>query len=512
MYPAVHAAAEPQRPAVIMAESGQVVTYRELDEESNQVARYLRDRGLRPGDGIAILLENHPRYLSVCWAAERSGLYYTAISTHLTADEVAYIVDDSGAQAMITSAAFRDVAVAVRGRLPGVRAWLMMDGTADGYDGYEDAIAAQPAAALPEEPRGQDLLYSSGTTGRPKGIKPALTGEPVDAHSPLLQLVQGLYGMDERTVYLSPAPLYHAAPLRYCMAVNRLGGTNIVMERFDPQRCLELVDRHRITHGQFVPTMFVRMLRLPEEVRTRYDVSSLRAAVHAAAPCPVPVKEQMIRWWGPVIHEYYAGTEGNGFVAIDSDQWLEHQGSVGRALLGELHIVDDNGTELPPGEVGTIYFADGPRFEYHNDPDKTADAYNERGWSTLGDLGWLDEDGYLYLADRRSHLILSGGVNIYPAEVEGALVMHPEVSDVAVFGIPDPDFGEEVKAVVQPVDMDEAGPDLETELISYTRERLAGYKCPRSVDFRRELPRSRTGKLFKRELQDPYWEAAKATG
>jgi long-chain acyl-CoA synthetase len=510
VYPGVHAVERPDKPAIIMGESGEVVTYRQLDEASNRVAQYLHGLGLRRGDGIALLLENHPRYLEVCWGAERSGLYYTAISTRLTPDEVAYIVEDSGAQAVITSRAYRDVMSDVQQRLPNVRAWLMMDGATTGFESYEDVIGGQPAEPLAEQPRGQDLLYSSGTTGKPKGIKPRLTEEPVETPSALLHLVQALYGMDEQTVYLSPAPLYHAAPLRYTMAVHRLGGTAVVMERFEPDAALELIERHGVTHGQFVPTMFVRLLRLPEEVRAKYDVSSIKAAVHAAAPCPVPIKEQMIDWWGPVVFEYYAGTEGNGFVAIDSHEWLEHKGSVGRALLGDIHIVDEDGNDLPPGEIGTVYFADGPQFEYHNAPEKTAGAYNAKGWSTLGDVGWVDEEGFLYLADRRSHLILSGGVNIYPAEIEAELIMHPEVVDVAVFGIPNEEFGEEVKAVVQPADMARAGAELERDLMDFCRSRLAGFKCPRSVDFLAELPRSRTGKLYKRELQDPYWERTSA--
>ena len=505
MFPGTHATTRPDHPAIIMASSGQTTTYRELDERSNQFAHHLHELGLRPGDVIAILLENHPRFLEVCWAAERSGLYYTAISTRLTPDEVTYIIEDSGSRVLVTSAAQGEVASALRDRLDHLDARLAIDGPIDGYDDYDKAVADRPTTPRPEQPKGQDLLYSSGTTGRPKGIKPPLTGGPVDATAGLGGLGQLLYGMDEHTVYLSTAPLYHAAPLRFCMGIHRLGATVVAMEHFDPEDTLRVIEQLQVTHGQFVPTMFVRMLRLPDEIRERYDVSSLEAAIHAAAPCPVPVKEQMIDWWGPVIHEYYAGTEGNGFVAIDSHQWLEHKGSVGRSLAGPLHIVDVDGNELPPGEVGAVYF-EGGSFEYHNDPDKTAAAYDERGWSTLGDLGHLDEEGFLYLADRRSNLILSGGVNIYPAEVEGELIMHPKVVDVAVFGIPNEEFGEEVKAVVQPEDPDAAGPDLEAELIAYCKQRLAGYKCPRSVDFRDQLPRTRTGKLFKRELQDPYWD------
>ena len=511
MHPGAHAEQRGDHPAVVMAGSGTTVTYRELDAGSNRLARYLHAQGLRSGDVFALLLENHPRYHEVLWAGERSGLYYTAISTRLTPGEVAYILEDSGAQVVITSKRFAGAVEEVRDQLPGVRAWLMIDGTIDGVESYEQVVDAEPAEPLTEQPKGQDLLYSSGTTGRPKGIKPPLTGQPVDQAPTLSGLVQGLYGMTEGSVYLSPAPLYHSAPLRFTMAAQRLGATVVVMERFEPEQALQLIEHHRVTHAQFVPTMFVRLVKLPDEVKERYDVSSLQTVIHAAAPCPVAVKERMIEWWGPIIHEYYAGTEGNGFVAIDSHQWLEHKGSVGRPLVGEVHIVGEDGRELPPGEVGTLYFESATRFEYHNDPDKTASAYDERGWSTIGDLGWVDGDGFVYLADRRSHLILSGGVNIYPAEIESELILHPKVADVAVFGIPNEEFGEEVKAVVQPEDLDEAGPALEQELIAFCRERLADFKCPRSVDFLEQLPRSRTGKLYKRELQDPYWEREQAS-
>jgi len=306
-------------------------------------------------------------------------------------------------------------------------------------------------------------------------------------------------------VYLSPAPLYHSAPLRFNMAVQRLGGTSIIMEHFDPEEFLALVERYQVTCTQVVPTMFIRMLKLPEEVRTNYDVTSLTSVVHAAAPCPVDVKRQMIEWWGPIIHEYYAGTEGNGFVYTGSAEWLTHPGTVGRAVLGTIHIVGDDGEDLPTGEPGTIYFEGGAEFEYHNDADKTASSRNERGWSTLGDVGYLDAERYLYLTDRKAFMIISGGVNIYPQEAENVLIGHPKVVDVAVFGVPNKDFGEEVKAVVQPTGMDEAGPELERELIGYCRERLADVKCPRTIDFRAELPRHPTGKLYKRLLKDEYW-------
>jgi acyl-CoA synthetase (AMP-forming)/AMP-acid ligase II len=321
-------------------------------------------------------------------------------------------------------------------------------------------------------------------------------------------LVSVLFGGDADTIYLSPAPLYHAAPLRFCMATHEVGGTVVVMEHFDPEQALAFIERYRATHSQWVPTMFVRMLKLPREVRERYDVSSLKVAIHAAAPCPVPVKRQMIEWWGPVFHEYYAGTEGNGFVYCNSEMWLAHPGTVGTPLACTVHIVGDDGEEVPQGESGTIYFEGGTEFEYYNDPDKTAASRSSRGWSTLGDVGYLDADGFLYLTDRKAFMIISGGVNIYPQEAENVLINHPAVIDVAVFGVPNEDFGEEVKAVVQPAAMPadaDAAAALERELIAYCRNELADVKCPRTIDFREELPRHPTGKLYKRLLKDEYW-------
>jgi len=506
MYPGSVAREVPDKPAYVMAGSGQVVTYRELDERSNRLAQLLFAAGLRPGDGIAVFLENHPRFFEVVWAAQRSGLYYTAISSRLTAPEVEYIVNDCGAKVFVTSHAKADVAAELAAKLPAVRRRLMLDDAIPGFEDYEAATAAHPATPIAEELEGSDLLYSSGTTGRPKGVKPPLSGKPAGTAPALLAFVSALYGANRDTVYLSPAPLYHAAPLRFCMAVQRHGGTCIVMEHFDPLEALRLIEKHRVTFSQWVPTMFVRMLRLPESERARFDLSSHRAAVHAAAPCPVPVKEQMIAWWGPILHEYYGGTEGNGLTALDSTQWLAHRGSVGKAVLGEVKIVDEaTGEEQPARSPGVVYFANGPRFEYHNDPEKTASARNAKGWSTLGDIGYLDEDGFLYLTDRKANMIITGGVNVYPQEAENVLITHPKVVDVAVFGVPNEEFGEEVKAVVQLADMGEAGPTLERELIEFCRSHLSAIKCPRSVDFEAELPRHPTGKLYKRLLKDRYW-------
>ncbi|MBI5504060.1 MAG: AMP-binding protein [Deltaproteobacteria bacterium] len=505
MYPATHARTSPDKPAYIMADSGEVVTYGQLDRRSNRCAHLLWNLGLRPGDSIAIFLENHPRFLEICWAAQRSGLYYTAISSRLTAAEVAYIVGDCGAKAFFTSTSKIAVGAPAAAACPRLIGRYVLDGRSEVFTSYEDAVASLPSEPIANEREGADMLYSSGTTGVPKGVKVALLDVPAGTPNALVAFVGGLYGVDPQSVYLSPAPLYHAAPLRFNMTVHRLGGTTVIMEHFDALRSLELIEKYRVSHSQWVPTMFVRMLKLPPAERNVFDVSSLRVAIHAAAPCPVPVKEQMIEWWGPILFEYYGGTEGNGLCAINSHDWLAHKGSVGRPVLGEVHIVGDDGTEQPAGEAGTVYFASGNRFEYHNDPEKTRQAYNDKGWSTLGDVGYVDEEGFLYLTDRKAFMIISGGVNIYPQEAENVLVTHPRVADVAVFGIPHEELGEEVKAVVQPMDMNEAGPALESELLSWCQGRLAKIKCPRSIDFEAELPRHPTGKLYKRLLRDRYW-------
>ena len=508
MYPGAHAQKNPDKAAYIMGGTGEVVTYGELDRRSNQLAQLLRARGLKRGDSIAICMENNASYLVATWAAHRSGLYYTAASSRLTAGELEYIVNDCGAQAFITSDYKRDVALEVAGSIPNVHTRLMIGGTAPGFESYEEVVGGQPESPIADESMGADMLYSSGTTGRPKGVKLPLPEAELGAPSGVLVLAQLLYGATEDTVYLSPAPMYHAAPLRFTMAVTMIGGTAVIMEHFDPIEFLRLVDRYRVTMTQVVPTMFVRLLKTPEEERKQFDVSSLKSVVHAAAPCPVPIKEQMIEWWGPIIHEYYAGTEGNGFVACTSEEWLAHKGTVGKSLAGVVHILDDDGDEQPVGESGTIYFEGGTSFEYHNDPEKTKGSQDPRGrgWTTLGDVGYLDADGYLYLTDRKAYMIISGGVNIYPQEAENVLVLHPKVADAAVFGVPNEDFGEEVKAVVQPIDMADAGPELERELIAFCKEQLAALKCPRSIDFMDELPRHPTGKLYKRLLKDKYWE------
>jgi acyl-CoA synthetase (AMP-forming)/AMP-acid ligase II len=401
------------------------------------------------------------------------------------------------------------VAAALKDRMRRVEHFFLVDGAAEGFESWDDATAGLSAAPIADQEEGAAMLYSSGTTGFPKGVKKALATTPYgEGQAP--NLLGMLYGADETSIYLSPAPLYHAAPLGFTMGCLRQGIPVVVMESFDAERALEAIERYRITHSQWVPTMFVRMLKLPAEVRARYDLSSLRCAIHAAAPCPVPVKEQMIEWWGPVLFEYYAGTEGNGFVQLDSTEWLAHRGSVGRPLNCELHICNDDGKELAVGESGTVWFGGGGTFEYHDDPAKTEASRHPNGWSTLGDVGYLDDDGYLYLTDRKHFMIISGGVNIYPQEAENILITHDAVLDVAVFGVPNEEFGEEVKAVVQPVDMALATPELAIELVDWCRARLSHIKCPRSVDFRAELPRHPTGKLYKRLLKDEYWGAPPA--
>ncbi|WP_072809228.1 AMP-binding protein [Rhodococcus zopfii] len=503
-FPDTHAAADPGRPAYIMADSGTVVTYRELVDDSRDIAKLLWSRGLRHGDCVAVLMENSAPFPKIAWAAQRIGLRYVTLSTRLLPDEVAYILGDSGARALFTSVRHLDAAADAADAVPGPGHRFAVDGSGRGFENLSEALASVPHEVVPDECEGVDLLYSSGTTGRPKGVVAELPLHPLGTPPGVAALLHDQWGFDRDSVYLSPAPLYHAAPLRFTMTVHRYGGTAIVMERFDPERALELVERYRVTHTQMVPTMFIRMLKLPDEQRTGHDVSSLQVVIHAAAPCPPDTKRAMIDWLGPIIHEYYSSTENSLFTTLDSHEWLAHPGSVGRAILGVPHILDESGNELPPGESGTIWSEGGLLFEYLNDPAKTAESRNDRGWTTVGDLGYVDNDGFLYLSDRRADLILSGGVNIYPRESEDVLVVHPKVADAAVFGIPHDELGEAVHAVVQTAPGVVADGALEEELLAFCRERLSTFKCPRRIDFVDELPRHATGKLYKRLLRDRY--------
>ena len=508
MHPHVHAKASPDKAAIIVAETGEVRTYRQLDEASNQVAHFLRAHGLGHEDVVAIMLENTPDYYSLTWGAQRSGLRYVCISSRLTPDETDYILENSGAKLFIVSASIAATAAQLKTQL----ARYVLGGELPGYKSLEDALAPMPVTVIADERAGVDMLYSSGTTGRPKGVRVPLPADPaIDVGNALVMLAVGLYRFTADSIYLSPAPLYHAAPLRWSMTIHKIGGTVVMMQKFDPEMVLAAIEKYRVTCGQYVPTHFIRMLKLPGEVRAKYDLSSLDCAIHAAAPCPVPVKEAMIAWWGPIIEEYYAGSEGNGMTFIGSNDWLAHKGSVGKAVLGTPHIMaEDNETELPPRSEGTIYFESETVFEYHGDTEKTASARNSRGWSTLGDVGWIDEEGYVYLTDRKSFMIISGGVNIYPQEIENHLVTHPRVQDVAVIGGPHDEMGEEVIAVIQPIDMAEAGDTLRDDIIAYARTKLSGVKIPRRIDFMAALPRHDTGKLYKRLLRDQYWAKDKA--
>src|SRR6476659_3641406 len=509
MFPGTWAQKTPDKPALVIAETGQTTTYAELDQRSLRLAHVFADAGLRVGDVVAMVSDNAPEAYEVYWAALRSGLYITAVNHHLSATEAAYIVNDCGAKTMVVSAAKADL-VAQLQDLVDVPVRLAFGGEVPGCTSYDEALAAASTEPLADQPHGDDFLYSSGTTGRPKGIKLPLPEIAVDEPGyPYVMIFGALLSYGQDTVYLSPAPVYHAAPLRYTGVIQALGGTVVLMQRFEPEAFLRAVQEYSVTDTQCVPTMFVRMLKLPEELRASYDTSSLKTVVHAAAPCPVEVKQQTMDWLGPIVHEYYASTEANGATYVGPDDWLAHPGTVGRSLLGTPRICDPEGKEMSAGEVGTIYFErDDEPFTYHFDADRTAATRHPEHpfWSTVGDLGYLDDEGYLYLTDRKAFMIISGGVNIYPQEAENVLIGHPKVVDVAVFGVPNADFGEEVKAVVQPASMDDAKPELEQELIAFCRSQLADVKCPRTVDFREELPRHPTGKLYKRLLKDEYWQ------
>jgi long-chain acyl-CoA synthetase len=509
MYAGRFAVERAGQPAFIMGGSGEAVSYAAFDARTNRLAHLLRAQGLRRLDHYAIFMENNSRYLESCGAGERSGLYYTCVNSFLTPDELAYILTNSESKVLITSREKREVAAQALKSCPNIKLCLVVGGGDSGgglFADFEAAVGACPATPIADEALGTAMLYSSGTTGRPKGILRPLPENPPSKPLPLFDFLTKLWRYREGMTYLSPAPLYHSAPQAAVALTIRHGGTAIIMERFDPETYLALVEKYKVTHSQLVPTMFSRMLKLPAEARARHDLSSLQIAIHAAAPCPVQVKEQMIEWWGPIIHEYYGATEGLGFTACDSAEWLAHRGSVGRVLLGDLHILDGGMQPCAKGVAGEIWFKTATPFEYFNDPARTAATRSADGtMSTVGDVGYVDDDGFLYLTDRSTFMIISGGVNIYPQECENLLITHPKVADAAVFGVPNEDLGEEVKAVVQAMPGVEAGPALEQELIAFCGAHLARQKCPRSVDFIAELPRLPTGKLYKKALRDRYW-------
>jgi acyl-CoA synthetase (AMP-forming)/AMP-acid ligase II len=510
VYAGRYATERADEPAFVMADTGEVVTFAEYEDASNRAARLFRAQGLQTRDHVAFLFENNPRMLELEGGAERTGLYYTCINSYLAADEVAYIVNDSDARLVATSVRLRAVARELPGLCPKVERWLMdgIDAPEGPFEPLHDALAAHPAEPVTDERLGAAMLYSSGTTGQPKGIlRPLPDVLPTDP-LPVMEFAKFLLGFRERMTFLNPAPLYHSAPQASISAALRLGSTTVIMEKFDAQRWLEVVEERGVTHSAMVPTMFSRLLKLPVDVRARHDMSSLECIVHAAAPCPVPVKQQLIEWLGPIVLEYYGATEANGYTHCTSEEWLAHPGTVGRCVYGELLILDDDGNECPIGTPGTVWFRGATNFEYYHAPEKTESTWldGDRTTSTVGDIGYVDDDGFLYLTDRKTYMIISGGVNIYPQETENLLITHPKVMDAAVFGVPNEDLGEEVKAVVQPVEGMAPGPELEQELIGFCRAHLAHFKCPRSIDFADELPRLPTGKLYKRLLRDAYWE------
>ncbi|WP_167104396.1 acyl-CoA synthetase [Mycobacterium sp. DL592] len=513
MFPGVHAASAPDRPAVIMAGTGRVLSYRELDERSARLASALRELGLRPGNVIAALSDNTAEFFEIYWAALRSGLYFTPVNRHLASSEVAHILTDSGARVLFASAALNELAAGVAADVPDLDRRYAFGGAIEGFADYRELRDSLGGGGLIDQPRGAEMLYSSGTTGYPKGIKLALPAVSVDEPGAdlIAVMLQQVFAVTNGDVYLSPAPIYHAAPLKWSAAIHAIGGTVVMMEKFDPAAALAAIERYRVTVTQMVPTMFVRLLQLPQEQRAQYDTSSLRLAVHAGAPCPPEVKDAMIAWWGSIFTEYYGATESHGTTVMSSTEWATKRGSVGRAVLGVVHICDDDGHELPAGEVGLVYFErDQPAFSYHNDAQKTAASRHpaHQNWASVGDMGYLDEDGYLFLTDRKSFMIISGGVNIYPQEVENVLALHPKIFDAAVIGVPDAEMGEQVKAVVQLRDGISPSDELAADIIGYVRDRLAHFKAPRSVDFVDQLPRSETGKLVKRILKARYVEAS----
>lgn len=510
MYPGHWGKRFPGKAAVINSDSGARLTHGQIDQQSNQLAHLMYAQGLRRGDHCAIFMENDIRYFIVVWAALRSGLYITTVNCHLTGEEAAYIIDNSGSRVVITSTNLVELAKSLPPACPNVERWLMMgpaETVADGFEHYDVAVSDQPVEPLSAQPAGGMMLYSSGTTGRPKGIIKPLLDVSIDELG-VGKLQREVWGFDENTVYLSPAPLYHSAPVGFATAAIASGGTVIMMPRFSELNALAAIEQHRVTHSQWVPTMFSRMLKLSAQEQHHFDLSSHQVAIHAAAPCPLGVKQQMIDWWGPILYEFYGGTEGNGLTHVTPQAWLRKPGTVGQAILGEIHVCDEAGAELPPGETGLVYFElpEMP-FRYLNDDEKTRNAQhpNHANWSALGDVGYVDADGFLFLTDRATFMIISGGVNIYPQEIEDIIIMHPQVRDVAVIGVPNEEMGEEVKAVVQLVPNTSADESTAEDILAYARERIAHYKCPHSVDFEDELPRLPTGKLYKRILKDRYW-------
>jgi len=494
----------PDKAAYIMADSGTTVTYQELEDQANQVAHAFRSIGIQQGDHIGFVLENHPKFMVIAWAVFRSGICMTPISHHLLEDEVAYILENCEAKLFLTSERMQDLAKRVSAKVSHIEHFYMLDGENDTYQSFDNLCSRFPTTPIDDERLGNTMLYSSGTTGQPKGVFIPPPSESIYEMSPVLNSIGETFKYGPHTIYLSPAPLYHAAPFYYNIVTMMFGGTSIIMDKFDAEKSLAYIQKYKANYSQWVPIMFVRMLKMDESIRDKYDISSMKLALHAAAPCPIEIKEKMIDWWGPVIFEYYGASEGLGMTAITSEDWLAHKGSVGKAMVGTPYILDEDGNELAPGEIGDIYFTGGNDFSYYKEEEKTKKAWRADGKSSVGDVGYLDKDGYLYLTDRKNFTIISGGVNIYPQEIENHLINHPKVADVAVFGIADEEFGQQVKAVIQPKNWDDVGQELEQELRMFCKERLSKIKVPKSISFDPELPRKDNGKLYKRRIVEKY--------
>ncbi|MEU5071512.1 acyl-CoA synthetase [Streptomyces asoensis] len=499
------AAEDPER-TVLVAPDGEEWTAGRLHTAANRLVHGLRAAGLERGDAFAVVLPNSAEFLTAHLAATQAGFYLVPVNHHLMGPEIAWIVSDSGAKVLVTHERFAEQArrAADEAALPAGRRYAV--GAVEGFRPYAELLDGQPGSAPADRTLGWVMNYTSGTTGRPRGIRRPLPGKlPEEAY---LGGFLGIFGIRpfDGNVHLVCSPLYHTAVLQFAAAALHLGHPLVLMDKWTPQEMLRLIDSHRCTHTHMVPTQFHRLLALPTDVRARYDVSSMRHAIHGAAPCPDHVKRAMIDWWGTCVEEYYAASEGGGAFATAED-WLKKPGTVGKAWpISELAVFDDEGERLPAGELGTVYMKmTTGGFAYHKDEDKT--RKNRIGdFFTVGDLGVLDEEGYLFLRDRKIDLIISGGVNIYPAEIESALLAHPAVADAAAFGIPHDDWGEQVKAVVEPAPGQEPGPALAAALLDHCADRLAGYKRPRSIDFITEMPRDPNGKLYKRRLREPYWE------
>lgn len=505
-HPSIHAANDPDRTACVAAATGKATTYAELDSRSNQIAHWFRHNGIGVGDGVVLLCQNSAEFYEIVWAAQRAGLYYTPVSWHSTAEEVAYVVENAGAKAFIASSRFSATAEKAASLFAGSVLTLSIFDSIDGFTRLSDECQSLPTTPVDDETSGREMLYTSGTTGQPKGVKFPLSGAAIDEVG-FGDLFYQHEGYRPGAVILAPGPAYHASPLLVTLAAHRFGATVVIVDKFDAEAMLAHIEAYQVTHIGCVPAHFIRLLKLPESIRTKYDVASVEWIVHTAAPCPVDIKHAMIDWFGPVIVEVYSGTERVGGSLIRCEDWLAHPGSIGKSPDDSAHVVDESTwEELPANEIGVIYFESPEAFSYHGDEKKTQSISSPQGWRTLGDIGRIDEEGYIYLTDRKSNMIISGGVNVYPQESENRLITHPKVSDVAVFGIPNAAFGEEVKAVVQLIGGVAAGTELEAELIDYCKAVLSPLKCPRSIDFMDSLPREANGKLYKQKLIDLFRE------